>query len=160
MKKIHTLIIFIILINCASAKTEYWTVVHTASTDSSQTHFFDDGTAYIVKPVGNGYCLDSDYPTTPSSITVDPGYFPETSAGDFKITFIGNIFKTCGYEHSSQDFEVHSLSNPSISATFEWYSPYAKSSYIKVLNDPNHIVMAVTGPMPQEIYIGKWVDPK
>ena len=154
MKKIYTLLIFTFLINCAYAKTQTWSVIHTYSRVGD--HDVDDGTDYIIKPVGNGFCLDPDHPTTPSSITIRHGALGAL-AGKFKINYIGNIFKKCGYEHSSQDFEVHSLTNPSISATFEWYSPYSTPSYIKVLNDPHHIFLSGVDPLQQQIYIGKWI---
>ncbi|WP_330926553.1 hypothetical protein [Candidatus Sororendozoicomonas aggregata] len=152
MKKIHAFIAIIMLTNYTFASKETWKVVHNASWDGT-SHYVDDGYDYVVKPVGNGYCLN--YETMPRNLTVHAGNPPETSVGAFSIDFTSDIFFKCGYEHSSQDFEVHSLTYPRMSATFQWYSPYAKSSRIKVVNDQDHIVMTVKDRAPNTIYIGK-----
>ncbi|WP_330926555.1 hypothetical protein [Candidatus Sororendozoicomonas aggregata] len=160
MKKIYTFIVLILLASYTFAKTETWMVRHNMSTsmDASGAKYFDDGNDYIVKPVGNGHCLSGG--TKPDKTTIYGIRLHQAPTyGQFKMTFKGGIFAGCGYKHSSQDFEVHSLNNPSLWATFQWYSPWAKSSRIRVLDDPHHIVMAVTGPARRTIYIGKWVDP-
>ncbi|WP_330926556.1 hypothetical protein [Candidatus Sororendozoicomonas aggregata] len=153
MKRICAFIALIMLANYAFAKLEIWKVVHNETW--SKSGMLDDGNEYVVKPVGNGHCLHLE--TMPGRVMAHVGN--KLGEGIFVIDFLGNIFCKCGYEHSSQDFEVHSLTDHSLSATFQWYSPYGKKSHIRALNDPHHIVMAVTGPRPRTIYIGKWVDP-
>ena len=140
MKKIYIFIVLIMLTNYAFASKEIWYVIHHVSWDRSRQRYFDDGNDYTVKPVGNGYCLYRNG-TTPRSITFHSRNWSKP-VGQFKINYISDIFYGCGYKHSSQNFEVHSLNNPSLSATFQWYSPYAKSSRIVVINDPDHIVTA------------------
>ena len=143
MKKIYTFIvpvILTILTNYTFAIKETWHVDHNETCDKSTGVCWDDGVDYIVKPVGNGYCLYHNG-TTPRSIAIHSVMeYEKKTSGEFQINFISYIFKKCGSEHSSQDFEVRRLKDNSLAATFQWYSPYAKTSYIKAINDPDHIV--------------------
>lgn len=146
MKKTYIFIALIMLTNYTFAKKETLYVNHKADSGA----FLDDGIDYIVKPIGNGHCL---YPngTTPRSLTIHSITW-SAIGGQFQINFISHIARWCGYHTSSQDFEVHSLNGPSVSATFQWYSPCGKNSRMRVLNDPHHIVK---GKSFNSIVVGK-----
>ncbi|WP_330926557.1 hypothetical protein [Candidatus Sororendozoicomonas aggregata] len=145
MKKTYIFIALIMLTNYTFASTEIWNVNHNWTNviwNDGEEIYLDDGIDYIVKPVGKGHCLYHNG-ITPSSITLHSMNRSKNISGQFKINFISHIARWCGYHYSSQDFEVHSLKNPSLSATFQWYSPYAKRSRIRVLNDPHHILTII-----------------